>query len=426
MDLPDFKNARLWGKASKRAYRKFCDLSVFRKVIIGSVVIALVVAGGKWWGKEADPDVPRFTIVNPHLRISEKVIIESENEESNVARRLKISIDGIVLNDTGIPVPKTEPQKWELALNDKDLPEECLRIGRHEIRVAFKGEGLSEIMEIAIRPEPQKGKPMDLPAKVDSPVRTIQVRTAKDLIREIGSNTVIELEEDTTYNLSLAEHIVTEHVSWAEVFDGFEPVIKGVYNLRIVGKAGTKLLIRPRYSWVLNFQNCSKIGLSDLDVGHVVGGSCQGGVLAFSESEDIEISRCRLFGSGTLGIHIEKVNHMKCNDLVISECTYGLLTVYDSSNITIDNSKFENSDAYDCISFLEGAYNILISNCIIRNNRISGYDPVLFHISDDTNEIVLSNSNILNNQAQRLVNKKGKLTLIDNNFEGNSFLEDTD
>ena len=104
-----------------------------------------------------------------------------------------------------------------------------------------------------------------------------------------------------------------------ECYDGAELWIQDVENLSISGEAGnailTEIVSEASYAGVLNFLNCSGLKLSNLTLGHMQRGYCEGDVLHFSECTDVDISGMDLYGCGVYGLSAE----IGCGGFVISD-----------------------------------------------------------------------------------------------------------
>lgn len=370
-----------------------------------------------------------FLITNPNIRVGSTIIIEAENEAADLNQGLKVEYDGIVFPNAGIPVPRRKPQQWYVTLHDKELPEKMLKVGTHELRFSFLGGDFSDSSKIII----SKKAPvpfidiaeLDISDLENAEIQTIEVHTARDLIKAIKPNTTIKLEKGT-YNLSLASQVKSKYVVWSMVHDGFEPLIHSIYNFKIIGQPGAKIIIEPMYAWVMSFQNSKNIKLENLIAGHAVAGYCTGGVLSFVNSEDIEISNSVLFGCGTTGIQIDKIDYLKFSNSTIQDCSYDLIGIYNSTNVVFENSTFENTAGFNLIYITDSTYNITFSKCIIRNNSNGEYYPYLIDIGENTGDISLVDSKIIGNNTTKFINQIDRITRRDNTFLNNSFSDFSD
>ena len=180
---------------------------------------------------------------------------------------------------------------------------------------------------------------------------TVYVSSAAELLNAIASNTRVVLSAGT-YNLSSVNlpAVKNSHITWKTVFDGTEVFVNGVRSCIVssaAGAASTQVVVEPRYANVLNFSGCSGIKLVNLTVGHTLEpGYCTGGVLHFSDSENVGISSCVLYGCGTYGLILEDVRGLTVRDTEIKECTYGIMTAASSSSLFFLNSRFHDCEGY--------------------------------------------------------------------------------
>lgn len=421
MKVPDYENAKKWWQAFRAwrlGYRMLACLTI--------AALALFLCFRENLMDLFSGEKPRFLVLNPLVMRVSRIYIEAENKAADSGRHLKVEYDGVVLKDAGVPLDGSKPQRWYVTVYDKELPEKMLKEGFHELRVALSGEEFCDpVKKIVISkkaPVPSTDRSDTyVPVVENSEIQTVEVSSARELVQAIKPNTVIKLE-DKTYNLSLASYIDTDYVSWVDTgVDGFEPLIHDIYNLSLVGGENTRVVIEPKYAWVMNFQHCKNIRIEKLTIGHVSRGYCSGGVLSFSAAENIEIKDSVLFGSGTTGIQIDKVDTMRFTNSSIRDCSYNLMQIFGSSNIVFEHSTFENTEQFDLITIDESGYNIAFVDCVIRNNRSGSYAAYLFRLGEDVADISLINSRISGNQTEKFINQIEKLTMENNTFLDNSF-----
>ncbi|SHI22652.1 Copper amine oxidase N-terminal domain-containing protein [Sporobacter termitidis DSM 10068] len=255
---------------------------------------------------------------------------------------------------------------------------------------------------------------------------TIDVSTAAELLNAIGPNRKISLSAGT-YDLSSVNisAVKNNYVSWETVYDGTQVVITGVKNLTISGAAGaeaTTVVVKPRYANVLNFSDCANITLNGLTVGHTEEpGYCTGGVLHFSDSKDIGVEACVLYGSGTYGIIMDKVTGLTVSDTDIKECTYGIMTASESSSLSFNNSNF-----YDCVEFtmitLDNCDNVAFNTCSIKNNTSdTGWDSLVSLSACDT--VTFNGCTISGNRMTSFLKvfNSNAVSFKDNTIQDNTF-----
>lgn len=242
--------------------------------------------------------------------------------------------------------------------------------------------------------------------------RTITVNSAAQLIAAIGSNRTIRVVPGR-YELDRVPHTNSAHVRWTKVFDGWQLVIANVSNLTITGTAANKprLLVHPRYAWVLEFDNARNVKLRHLVLGHVRAGYCVGGVVAFKRSRNVHISNSELFGSGTIGVGLTNVRGFDMTGSLIHDCTYGILSIKNSSRVRFARSTFRNNREFDLIE-IRGSRNVRFDHCTMsqnHTNRGGGY--ALFKL-DKKSSIIIRGGQFRRNGIDTFINRPGRMRLI--------------
>ena len=172
----------------------------------------------------------------------------------------------------------------------------------------------------------------------------VNVTTIDEFLEVIGPDRTIVLD-GTNFDLSKAENyggIGTEYYSWEEKYDGPELVIHDVNNLTIKAKdpdpSATTLEALPRYANVLHFANCDYVTVEGFTAGHTKGkGVCAGGVLYFSECEEIKVEKMRLYGCGDMGIDTFMCTNIDVIETEIYECTSGAVDFVDTNGINLED-----------------------------------------------------------------------------------------
>ncbi|OAD22948.1 copper amine oxidase domain protein, partial [Candidatus Thiomargarita nelsonii] len=248
----------------------------------------------------------------------------------------------------------------------------------------------------------------------------VKVNNVREFLEAIAPNTTIELKKGI-YNISHAIDVKNKYIKWENPYDGYQPIIGPVENLTIKAENGTKILIEPRYAFVMSFENSRNILIQNVILGHTVGGTCDGGVLRFSKSDDIKIEKSILFGSGTEGLVLEEVNNFEFRNSTIRDCTDDLMTIKDSKNVLFENCTLKDTGQFDLIN-ISSSSGVTFSRCLIKNNwNDSEYSPYLFSIDSISSNISLENSIIRDNRTRKFLNNQNKLRLLNNQFIGNAF-----
>ena len=207
--------------------------------------------------------------------------------------------------------------------------------------------------------------------------KEIAVTTLEEFLDAIGSGKNVRLDAEILLSRAVESEgdfgyappdPGNKALRWERAFDGFELVVSGVRNLTI--RCGPKggLVTAPRYSFVLNFEDCRGITLEGLTAGHTVGGTCEGGVLRFADCKDITIKDCDLYGCGTEGLLLENVDGLAMEGGSIYECTYDIMTALDSKNLTFRGCAFRDNGEYNLVG-LADAVGVLFEDCLFEGNR---------------------------------------------------------
>ncbi|MEM7009997.1 MAG: hypothetical protein AAF585_00815, partial [Verrucomicrobiota bacterium] len=131
---------------------------------------------------------------------------------------------------------------------------------------------------------------------------TIEVSSAQELLDAIGPDRTIKLAAGV-YDLTPAAEGESEYHVARYVFDGFERSVKHVNGLRLIGGAGVKIQVEPRYANVLTFEGCRDLTIENIFFTHTPEqGYCTGGVLNFANCSNVVINNCVLDGCGIEGI----------------------------------------------------------------------------------------------------------------------------
>ena len=248
-------------------------------------------------------------------------------------------------------------------------------------------------------------------SEADTDEQFITVTNTTELIRSIRSDVTIILEPGV-YNITKGYEVKNNRIRWNDYFDGLFPVIKSVSNLTLRGRGKVEILIDPKYGWVMEFQACQNIMISNITFGHTIPGFCIGGVLKFSICDKIDIDNCDLFGSGTYGIELNRTVNFNMTESIIRDCTYGLMQVADSGYLYFYNTLFLNTKEYTLISFTR-TENVTFENCRFIGNQ--GYE--LFFTDDSSWDINLNSCIFKGNEIEAFSNNKYKLNITDSVFD---------
>jgi len=201
---------------------------------------------------------------------------------------------------------------------------------------------------------------------------------------------VIKLPEHDPIELHGSAQEEADHYRWVRVHDGYELWIQNVDNLAIVGSgASSGLVVKPQYAYVLSFENATGIRLEASYFGHTEEkGRCTGGVLRLKNSERILIRDCDLYGSGFEGLYLDEVDGMEVRNSIIRECTYGIMRIFRSKNLSFDQVVFRDNGPHYGIEVGQRS-TVHFERCSFSNN--SGEDA-LIQIEDSSGVVVRASS----------------------------------
>jgi len=245
--------------------------------------------------------------------------------------------------------------------------------------------------------------------------KVITVTNMTELLQAIGSDRIIHLAPGQ-YDLSKGYLVKNANISWVDEYDGPCPVVKSVSNMALVGDGRETVMIRPQYGWVMSFDTCSGIRISNLIFGHTTPGQCLGGVLRFKNSDDTEIRSSELYGSGTYGLGLERASAFLMEDCTVHDCTYGLATIENSSNVTFNNTAFRHTGEFNLVSVVSCDH-IAWNDCSFEDN----WGSSLFSVDDESRDIRLVRCAFTNNRVHSFASGIDNLILENPRFDGNSF-----
>lgn len=230
---------------------------------------------------------------------------------------------------------------------------------------------------------------------------TISVNSANELLNAIGPNRTIQLAPGD-YVLSNVKDRYMDFIRWDPEFDGQTITVRNVKNLKIVGSGeATRLLVRPRYVYVLNFEDCENVELANLVMGHSPDtGFCTSGVIGATNCTNLALRNCVLFGSGTEGLTLEKVRKMVFHDSTIRDCTYGIMTIRGCANLQFTQSSFTRNKEYWAVN-VHDSKDISFVGCNFTNNHAERKS--LFDVASSSN-ILVKKCNLANNKVKSVTN----------------------
>ncbi|MFP4139255.1 MAG: right-handed parallel beta-helix repeat-containing protein [Phycisphaerae bacterium] len=218
--------------------------------------------------------------------------------------------------------------------------------------------------------------------------RVVRVSTVEQFIDAIEPNTIIQLAAGT-YDVSKVAQKKRTFVVYEDSYDGSvgDLVIRNVPNLTIAGPAGrgARIVTPERYSRVLTLRDCRGVELAGLTVGHSPGeGYCTGGVVRIEKVRGLTVINCDLFGCGTEGLEMTDVAEATFRDTIIRDCTYGILTLRQGSNITFRDCRFAGNKEFHGV-VVHDSEAVTFRGCTIEKNVLnSSISSPLFKITSSS------------------------------------------
>jgi len=182
--------------------------------------------------------------------------------------------------------------------------------------------------------------------------KTVRVETVAQLVATIDSKVVIELEPGD-YDLREVWKVPrknTKKVRMDKVHDGHELVLSGIVGLTIrgIGKKRSRIITPSSYATVLTLNNCDRITLENLAFGHwPEPGWCAGRVMRIFRTREVQMTNCDLFGSGTIGIDIERSTGVGVRRSTLRDCSDWLVRAFYSKKLTFDRMQFRENKKRD-------------------------------------------------------------------------------
>ena len=200
--------------------------------------------------------------------------------------------------------------------------------------------------ETAVKPAEAAEEPAQT-ADAPLPEGAVEVSTVDELLAAIAPNAVIVLREGE-YDLSTAADYGVEELQgwyhWELVYGGSALVVSGVPGLQLIGQGEVSILARPRYAEVLTFRDCWDLRLESLTLGHTTeAGGCCAGVLNLSNCDTVEVSGCRLFGCGALGLTAYACSAVALRGTRIDSCSDGAVSASGCRDL-----RLEDCELCDC------------------------------------------------------------------------------
>lgn len=261
----------------------------------------------------------------------------------------------------------------------------------------------------------------------------IEVATATELLKSIGSNKKIILTSDY-YNLSDTEEFENEFIEKEPSYFENSPgqyTIKNVVNMEITGNA--EIAIDELSVDVLRFENCGKITLSGITAGHTKPAEhyeCEGAVTRFNYCDNIKIEKCNLYGCGAEGIYSQASTNIAVTDCKIYDCTYSGIWLTDNSDAKVSKTEFFDCDLFGGFLRIDDSQ-ITLDECNIHDMICDDQTPFIDSFSsihlepaksyhEVLTKVTINNSTFKNNTFYEISEKYISITFNHCTFEGNN------
>lgn len=256
------------------------------------------------------------------------------------------------------------------------------------------------------------------------------VDSPDEFVNAIGSDRIIQLKGSTIYISDISSAKEGLNYRLEEIWEGgseYELTIFGVSNLKIegLGDQPVKMITKPEYGSVLIFENCNNITIENIEAGHgPERGNCIGGVFKINNSKNFTINKSIMYGSGVEGISAEKVTGLKCNNSIIRECTYSIMTLNNSNDFEFNSCEFTDNEEFSLVRIFN-CNKLIFNACNFTNNRTDignedYYDYAILDVSQSTS-IRLKDCVIKDNVANYFCKDKNSIELQNAKFENNLF-----
>jgi hypothetical protein len=157
-----------------------------------------------------------------------------------------------------------------------------------------------------------------------------------------------------------------------QVHDGKELVLTRVVGLTLrgVGKTRSRIITPSHYATVLTLTNCDGITLEHLELGHWPDpGWCAGRVLGIMRTRGVTLKDCDLFGSGTIGIDVERSSKIAVSDSIVRDCESWLVRAFYTKKMLVERTEFRENRkrAADRAFHFHEAYDVRFLGCSLKS-----------------------------------------------------------
>lgn len=218
------------------------------------------------------------------------------------------------------------------------------------------------------------------------------------------------------------------------------------FSLSSSGPGTVKLVSQDPFSPVINVQNSTNVRLKGLVLGHELPvaskdsegleyhGGCggpwveDGAVLYFYNSQQVDISQCKLFGCGTYGIYTRWSGEIGAKISVfnseIYECTHAAINLESQSqNLSFCRGIIYNNTVEEDLLKVSYGSRLHIADSQIFNNRTSENSNLISvtNLENEKSELVLDACTVTVNTFKGLSNNPDLTVFRNTNFSNNFF-----
>ena len=267
------------------------------------------------------------------------------------------------------------------------------------------------------------------PPLVSTAPDPIYVDSAQEFIDALGPKRILVLKGNAMFRLNDLPRGVSDYYRWEEAIPGQAGlIVRNCDDLTIKAAKTDDLAhivtIHP-YANVLSFENCDRLTLENLKIGHNPNpGYCTGGVLGLEDCEEVSVSGSILYGCGTEGLTLVRVDDLTFVDSVIERCTYGLVSTIGCDGLVFRRSVFRDTEEFYGFA-LRDTVNVVLEDCEIVNNIVGGNDSSLFttNLTVEAGRVRMTGGSIVGNAVTNLVHPEGMLLLNDVDVRENFYQE---
>ena len=151
-------------------------------------------------------------------------------------------------------------------------------------------------------------------------------------------------------------------------------------NVTIQGESenpeSTSIVIEESYTDVIWTRKCTNIKFQNLKIGHMYGPHCLGDALSIDSCNNIEITNCKLYGCGYIGLSISNSQNINVSKTEIYECSSEALFIHKSKNVLLNECLLR--DCPDGIFTGKENQQIELRDCYISSNvaKFRGNGPL--------------------------------------------------